>query len=248
MLEEIAIGIGLLAAMVGALELGFRQGRRIHRLDRASDGPQVGAIQGGVRGLLGLLLAFSFAGAGSRFQDRQDLITQEANAIGTAYLRADLLADPHRAELHAALKEYTQHRLAAADRLVEDQEVSLRGEVEALQGRIWRAARDGVGARPELAMLILPPVNDVIDLHSTRLGAAHKHIPAVVLGLLIVCSLLCVALIGYGGGLDEHRRLPLSLSLTLLIVASLWLTYDLDHPRKGLMQLNDAPLQELKFG
>jgi hypothetical protein len=247
MLDEFTVAMGLLAAMIGALELGFRQGRRVHRRDEASGGPQVGAIQGAVLGLLGLLLAFSFAAAGSRFLERQDLITQEANAIGTAFLRADLLNEPQRTELRTALQEYTRHRVAASAQLVEGWNNALRGEVDALQARIWRAARDGVTARPEFAMTVLPPVNEVIDLHSLRLSAAHKHIPWLVMSLLILCSLLCVALMGYGGGLDEHRRLPLNMSLTFLIVAALWLTFDLDHPRQGLLQLDDAPLHELKF-
>jgi hypothetical protein len=247
MFDEITMAGGLLAALVVALEVGYRVGLRTRRSDPEGGGPQVGAIQGAVLGLLGLLLAFSFAAAGARFLERQDLIVQEANAIGTAYLRADLLAEPHRSELHAALKEYTEHRVAASVRLVEGWDATLRAEVDRMHGRIWRTARDGVMARPDLAVTVLPPVNEVIDLNSTRIGAARKHIPWVVMSLLLACSLLCIAIIGYGGGIDGHRRLPLSLSLTLLIAASLWITVDLDHPRKGLLRLSDAPLQELKF-
>jgi hypothetical protein len=247
MFDEITMAGGLLAALVVALEGGYRVGLHIRRLDPDGGGPQVGTIQAAVLGLLGLLLAFSFAAAGARFLERQDLIVQEANAIGTAYLRADFLPESNRSELHAALKEYTEHRVAASARLVEGSDATLRAEVERMHGRIWRAARDGVLARPEFAVTILPPVNEMIDLHSTRVGAARKHIPWVVMGLLLACSLLCVGIIGYGGGLDGHRRLPLSISLTLLIAASLWITIDLDNPRKGLLRLSDAPLQELKF-
>jgi len=247
MFDDIAMAGGLLATLVVALETGYRVGLRIRRLDPEGGGPQVGTIQAAVLGLLGLLLAFSFAAAGSRFLERQDLIVQEANAIGTAYLRADFLPEPHRSELQAALKEYTLHRIATSERLVEGWDASLRTDVERMHGRIWRAARDGVVARPEFAVTILPPVNDVIDLHSTRLGAVRKHIPWVVMCLLLVCSLLCVGIIGYGGGIDGHRRLPMSLSLALLVAASLWITIDFDHPRKGLLRISDAPLQELKF-
>ena len=96
-------------------------------------------------------------------------------------------------------------------------------------------------------MVILTPVNEVIDLHSTRVNAARKHIPWLVLTLLVACSLLAVATIGYGCGVDDRCRLPLTLSLAVLVGCALWITIDLDYPRRGLLRLSDAPLQELKF-
>ena len=94
---------------------------------------------------------------------------------------------------------------------------------------------------------MLTPVNDVIELHSTRLAAARKHIPGLVLALLISCSALALGVIGYGSGLVGRRRAPLTLSLALLISAALWITIDLDYPRRGLIRLSDAPLQQLHF-
>lgn len=110
-IQDISIAAGLLLLLLVALEAGFRIGRRATGGADASLSSQVGAIQGALLGLLGLLLAFSFAAAGARFLERQDLIVQEANAIGTAYLRADLLDEPHRSELRAALRRYTENRI-----------------------------------------------------------------------------------------------------------------------------------------
>ena len=98
-----------------------------------------------------------------------------------------------------------------------------------------------------LMLGVLPPINDVIDLHSTRIAAGRKHLPGLVVGLLIACSLLALAVIGYGGGIGGHRRAPLTVSLTLLIGLSLWITIDLDHPRAGLLRLSDDPLRALRF-
>src|SRR5690349_19761567 len=95
--------VGLVLVLLASLELGFRAGRRPRDQDARAAG-QVGVIQGAMLGLLGLLLAFSFAAAGSRFLERQSYIVAEANAIGTAHLRADVLREPHRAELRTALK------------------------------------------------------------------------------------------------------------------------------------------------
>jgi len=244
---DLSIAFGLLALMLVALDAGFRAGRRGAAREGGGAGGQVGAIQGAVLGLLGLLLAFSFAAAGGRFIERQDLIVQEANAIGTAWLRAELLDEPHRSELRAALAAYTAHRVDAVVQLQHGWDDAMLAEVERLQARIWKAARDGVAARPELALAVLAPVNETLDVHSLRVNAALKHLPYLVTGLLIVCSLLAVNVIGYGCGIDGRRRWLLTVSLAILIAGALWLTIDLDHPRRGMLQLNDAPLQALKF-
>lgn len=244
---DLSIAAGLLGAMLVALDAGFRSGQRAAAREGGGAGGQVGAIQGAVLGLLGLLLAFSFAAAGSRFIERQDLIVQEANAIGTAWLRADLLDEPHRSGLRAELEAYTAHRVGSVVQLQHGWDDAVLAEVERLQARVWKAARDGVAARAELAQAILSPVNEVFDVHSLRVNAALKHLPYLVTGLLVVCSLLAVHAIGYGCGLEGRRRWLLTVSLAILIAAALWLTIDLDHPRRGMLQLDDAPLRALKF-
>jgi hypothetical protein len=200
--------------MVTALELGFRAGRRSGKSEQNVAGPQVSAIQGAVLGLLGLLLAFSFAAAGTRFFERQDLIVQEANAIGTAYLRADLVGEPYSSELRKALKEYTEHRIAISDNLQSGWSPQAVADIERMHARIWRAASDGVAKHPEFAQVLLSPVNEVIDLHTTRVSASLKRIPWLLMLLLVTCSLLAMADIGYGCGVDGRRRLPLTLPVT----------------------------------
>ena len=246
-LEDVSVAFWLLVALMVALEAGFRAGRRAGPSELAGAGGQVGAIQGAVLGLLGLLLAFSFAAAGTRFMERQDLIAQEANAIGTAWLRAGLIEEPHATELRAALQAYTAHRLELSSRMPRGWKPERLAEVERHHSRIWNAASAGVARRPELALAVLTPVNELIDVHSLRVAATIKHVPSLVMGLLVASSLLAVAVIGYGCGTDGHRRWLLTLSLTILIASSLWITIDLDHPRRGLLRLSDAPLQGLKF-
>jgi hypothetical protein len=244
--QDLSIAIALFLVLVLALELGFRAGRQQGRQGEAGSG-QVGAIQGAVLGLLGLLLAFSFAAAGSRFLERQDLVVEEANAIGTAYLRADLLDAPHAGELREALKRYTEQRLEVSRDMRTRLTPAALAEVDRLHARIWNAAIAGVAERPAAVLGVLPPVNDVIDLHSTRLAAGRKRLPALVMALLIASSLLSVAVMGYGCGIAGDRRAPLTIALAALIGTSLWITIDLDSPRAGLIQLSDAPLQSLPF-
>src|SRR6185295_5604091 len=93
----------------------------------------------------------------------------------------------------------------------------------------------------------LNPVNEVMDLHSLRVNAALKRLPTLVLGLLVACSMVAVVVIGYGCGMDGRHRWFLTLSLALLITSALWITIDLDQPRRGLLQLDDSPLRALKL-
>jgi hypothetical protein len=238
---------GLLLLLLAGLETGYRLGRRVAERGDAQSGGQVGAIQGAVLGLLGLLLGFSFAGAAGRFIERQDLIVTEANAIGTAWLRADLLDEPYRAQLKDELARYVRHRIEGSQRLREGLREADKAEIAAFHDRIWRAARDGVLAQPTTMVVVLPPVNDVIDLHATRVAAGRKHLPVLILGLLIACSVLGISVIGYGCGLSRRRAFPMTAALAVLISAALWTTIDLDHPRRGLLQLSDAPLRELNL-
>jgi hypothetical protein len=246
-LSDLLVAGGLFGLLLAALEVGYRAGRRESE-DGGAGSSQVGAIQGAVLGLFGLLLGFSFAAAGTRFLERQDLIVTEANAIGTAFLRADLLDEPHRSELRSALERYTSHRLELSAHIRRGLSAADHEEIARLHARIWSAARAGVTARPATMLAVLAPVNEVIDLHALRLGASRKHLPLLVLGLLIACSAIAVAVIGYGCGMGGRRRTPMTTALAILIGTGLWITIDLDHPRAGLMQLSDAPLAELSFG
>lgn len=244
-LIPILIAVAVLLALALAVEAGYRSGRRAVRHKEAPASGLVGAIQGAMLGLLGLLLGFSFAGAAGRFMERQDLIVDEANAIGTAYLRADLLDEPHAAQLRDALAAYVRHRVELSRHLQRGLPAGALAEIEADHNAIWTAARDGALTKPATMMPVLGPVNEVIDLHSLRVAAGRKHLPGLVLGLLAVCSLLAMAVIGYGCGLTGRRCRPMTTALAILVGAALWTTLDLDHPRIGLIRLSDAPLQQL---
>jgi hypothetical protein len=244
-ITDLSFAAGLLAVLLAALEVGYRAGRRA--LSESAASSQVGTIQGALLGLLGLLLAFSFSAAGTRFLERQDLIVTEANTIGTAYLRAELLDEPRRTELRTALAEYTAHRVFWSAHVRSGIPESVSADGDRFRDRIWRAACDGAAAKPAVILAVLNPVNDLIDLHSLRIAAAHKHLPVPVTGLLIICSLLSVGVISFGCGSSGRRRASLTMPLTFLIAASLWITIDLDHPRAGLLQLSDEPLASLKF-
>jgi hypothetical protein len=119
-MTELLAALGLIAGIVGAHEIGFWLGSLTRSADDTFD-RQVALVRTSTAALVAFLIGFAFSGAASRFIDRQDLIVKEANALGTAYLRADTIAEPQRGELKAALKEYTADRVMLLSRERRDQ-------------------------------------------------------------------------------------------------------------------------------
>src|ERR1700752_4466597 len=161
-MTELLIAFGLLAGVVGSHEIGFWLGS----LPLSTNGPfdrQVALVRTSTAALVAFLIGFAFSGAASRFIDRQDLIVKEANALGTAYLRADTIAEPQRGELKAALKEYTADRVALLSREGRDQIEPLLGKVSGFHERMWRSAVTATQANAPLMAVVLPPINEVID-------------------------------------------------------------------------------------
>jgi len=242
---EVEIAVGLFGGLLLVLEITFQLGRLVKRHTR-DDEAQLGTIQAATLGLLGLLLGFSFSGAADRFVDHQELIVQEANAIGTAYLRADLLAEPYRGQLQGALKQYIETRIGLFEDPVAPRESETRRQSEELHDRIWQAAMTGVKESPQFNEVVLPPVNEVIDLHAARLAALDRHLPSLVLVTLLIAAAVGVASLGYGCGLSGKRNLTLTTALSLLVSLALWVTIDLDYPRLGLVRVDQQALVDLR--
>ena len=142
------ISIGISAAIVVALEAGWRIGRVRHERDPSAATAGTGAVDGAIFGLMGLLLAFTFSGAASRFETRRSLIVEESNTIGTAYLRLDLLPAERQSKLKEDFRQYVDARLAIYRALpnIELAKEKLRQSAE-IQSRIWSRA---VAATKEL--------------------------------------------------------------------------------------------------
>lgn len=240
---QIVIVLAIGVAIFGTTELGFRIGRRF-RKDSDVHAP-IGAVQGGSLGLLGLLLGFAFSGASTRFIERQDILVAEANAIGTAYLRADLLPEPSRGALKDELRSYLDARISLFDEIEADAVEAIDARLEAHNLAIWKFAAEAVRARPEIANSVLPPINDVIDLLATRNAAAMRHLPLEVLLLLIGSAAISMGVIGYGAGAAGKRHASIVGALGILIVVALWVTIDLDYPRAGFIRMNKQALVDL---
>jgi hypothetical protein len=242
---DAVLALGLFGGLVATLEICFYFGKKAHH--RHTDQPgELSTIQGAMLGMLALLLGFSFALAAGRFNDRVQLIVSEANAIGTAWLRCDLLPDGARKELHQILADYTDQRIGfyAAEELA--MQLDAAKKAEALQGKMWAVVAAEAKAQPALANVLLPSFNDVMDLEAARLAAARRHMPGVLLLLLLSASLVSVASVGYGCGLVGKRNFLLTTSLAFIISGALWATIDMDHPSKGLVRVGQQPMLDLQ--
>ena len=201
--------------------------------------------------LLGLMLAFTFSGASNRFDTRRAQTVQEANAIGTAYLRLDLLPAAAQPALRMKFRAYTDARMAVYGALP-DMKASDAHAARAVkwQAEIWTDSVAALrNAPPQASLLVIPALNDMIDITTTRAIALRTHTPGVILGALVVLTLACSLLVGYGlaGGKPFATNFHM-LGFALMMTVTLYVILDLDHPRVGLITLDyvDQAFKDLR--
>jgi hypothetical protein len=242
-LSTLLISLGLLLGMLGLQELGRRLGLRQRRADPEGLSKGHGSLEGAVFGLLGLLMAFTFSGAAARFDGRRQLVAQEANAIGTAYLRLDLLPTPAQPPLRESFRQYLDARLAA----FQSSPASPAGRAHLeratqLQGRIWTqaVAACATGVPPSTPSLVLPALNEMIDITTTRAMAMQQHPPVIVYLMLGVLSLASALLGGYGMAEGPRRSWAHMLGFAALFALTIFVILDIEYPRLGLIKVDTA--------
>ena len=234
--------LGLFLAMVASLEAGRRLGRRQLATVGMEAGAGLGPLEGAIFGLLGLLVAFTFSGAASRFDVRRQLIVQEANAVGTAYLRVDLLPAASQPALRADFRDYLDARLRGYDALPD----LTRAHVEfaraaVLQASLWRQAVAATqGGDSGTSRLFLPALNEMFDVGTAREVAVATHVPAVILGMLTLLALFCSFLAGSATAKSPKVGLIQSVAFPLIFVVTLYVILDLEYPSVGLIRLDSV--------
>lgn len=242
---ELLLAAGLLIIMTLAVEVGYRMGIHIQPKDGHNQEIVAGSVETVVIGLVSLLLGFSFASAGERFFERQDVLIREVNVLETTYLRADLLEEPFRIEYRRQLRAYAESRVALfeSSNAAEFEERLRRSE--SIQPLIWKAAVDGVKKSPQFDKTVLPPLNELIDLNTIRLSLAYRHNPLSVVMVLIMGSLIALLTKGFVCGLRRHRHWMFTGGLTFVMFLVLWLVLDLDYPRNGFIQTKQTLMIDL---
>ncbi len=245
------LALGLFLGMLALLETGRRIGAA--RTRQEGEGATAGAVavESAVFALMGLLIAFTFSGAASRFDTRRQLIAEEANAIGTAWLRLDLLPAEAQPAIREKFRSYLDSRLETYRRLPDL--AAAREELARtakLQAEIWAQAVASCreqGTQPA-TMLLLPALNQMIDITTTRTMAAQMHPPTVIFAMLFGLALASALLAGYGMGTGRARSWIHVVGFAALIAGSVYVILDLEYPRLGYIRLDasDRVLEELR--
>jgi hypothetical protein len=229
--------------MVVCLELGFRLGLRdsMRNPERAHEG--VGVIDAAVFALLGLLLGFSFAGGTSRLDARRELVVREANAIGTAYLRIDLLPSDAQPEMRHLFRKYLDARLRVYESLPDEKATEQAlADVRKLQQEIWtRAISSSHGdSSQNIGRLLLPALNEMIDITTARTIAMRTHLPALIFVLLAAVALLSGVLAGFAMAKRQSRSWLHLVLYAGVVSVTIYAVLDLDYPRSGFIRLGAA--------
>lgn len=241
--SALVLSLGVFVGMLACLEVGYRLGTRLpgKHPDLGHEG--TGAIEAAVFALLGLLLGFSFAGGTSRLDAKHQLVIQEANAIGTAYLRLDLLPTNYQSEMRSLFRQYLDTRLSVYQTLPDIQAAEREmGVAEQLQKRIWSRAVNAGRDDPSqnVARLLLPSLNEMIDITTARTIALQTHLPALIFFLLIAVALLSSLVAGYAMAKRRSRSWLHMLIYAGVISITIYAVLDLDYPRFGLVRVNAA--------
>jgi len=211
-------------------------GRRFHLHHKAPvESP---AIENAIFALFGLLLAFTFSGAVARYDAHRELLVEETNSIGAAYLRLDLLPPTAQPALRQLFRDYTSSRLHLYDSVSPE----ISPVSERLQREIWQqsvAAAAAPGANVDATKLLLPALNTMIDITGTRQNAFNIHPPAVVFLLLFVFSGGAAFLAGYSMNIRGRSWFHMS-ALALAVTLTIYATVEIEYPREGLIRLTDT--------
>jgi hypothetical protein len=228
------IGIITVACLWATARLGAELRRRMKPLDESHD-EEYRTVLGATLTLVGLLIGFSFSMAISRYDVRKDYEEEEANAIGTEYLRAELLADPVRTRVQTELVQYLDLRIMRYEAHASVNSAELMSNTAKMQEQMWNEVKDAATARTDpVVATVVTGMNDVINRQGYTQAARWNRIPLPAWGLMACISLFCCFLIGF----DEKRPrnyqlliIPLAIAVSFLLIA------DIDSPQGGLIRV-----------
>lgn len=242
-LSSWALGILIFAVIGGASAVGVLVGRYL-RQHRDSYREPIGALQGALLGLVALILAFGLSLAVGRYQDRRADVVVDANTIGTAYLRAQTIAEPQRSASLGLLRRYND--LAIQLTYEVPGTTSIR-RTSAEQGRVqqdlWRLAGEVLNRSPAASAprLYVDSLNDMIDQQTVRLAGLNNRVPDAVLWLELLGAAVALGFLAFHLSLLGKGVIPVFAAAALVSLLVL-VTFDLDRPTRGLIKVPAAPL------
>jgi hypothetical protein len=231
---------GLIAGILLSLELGHRIGIRGRSRNPASLPAVHPTVEASILGLMGILIGFTFYGAASRFDIRRNLIVREANAIGTAYLRLDLLPPDAQPLIRKRFREYLHSRMVVYQQIPDITATKAAlARSKALQADVWTETVQALaGAGPAEKSLVLTSLNEAIDITTDRTVALLTHPPAAVFAMLGISVIASCMLAGYTMSPSPVRDWVSTVTLALVLGVALYVILDYEFPRIGLIRID----------
>lgn len=244
-----ALVLVVFGVMIGATLAGVAIGRRLgHRRETLRE--PLSVMQAALVGFVALLLAFGLSMAVGRYESRRAAVVDEANAIGTTYLRAQTLAEPERTESLDLLVEYTDERIRLSEAVPGSAKYkAASSESVAIQNDLWALAGEALDAAPQdsAPRLYVETLNEMIDMHTTRTAGLANQIPAPVMWLQLGASALALGAVGAYVTM-VGRGVLTALVAAVMVALLLLVTFDLDRPRRGFITVPDAALVATRAG
>ncbi len=241
------IVIILFFSMLIAVWIGFKLGCK--KTNSESKSPE---LLSSLLGLLALLLAFTFGMAGSRYENRKSNIIEEANAIGTAILRADIYPDSLKTAYKKDFETYLDSRITYFTASRDESKINNSLKISAVvSANLWNRASFLAKDKNYFIQsnMMIPALNDMFDIASKTNTVYNSKVPESIVYLLLIFSIIICFYIGYNAGLDKKLGKKYILGFCFLTCIVIYVTLDLDRPRRGLINLSDeiVLLQELKY-
>lgn len=248
--NSVLIVSALFFSMLLFMEMGYRLGRRRHTRTSDSIRSQVNGSVASMLGLLALLLGFTFSLALHRYDDRSEHVVHEATAIGSAYFTSQLLPAPMRDEARTLLRRYLDLRIqeGRVNLTATATRDSLMLQTSQMALRIWEVAERAMeqDPRPITTGLFIQSTTKLIEARDSRNASLARHVPEIVLLLLLATFLLTAGTLGYASGISGHRVTPPAFVTVVLIVLVVYLIIDLDRPRRGYIRVNQESMRSLR--
>jgi hypothetical protein len=240
------VALVLAAAVLGATAVGVLLGHRMRHLSDTLKEP-FGVLQAALLGVVGLILAFGLSLAVTRYENRRDAVVDEANTIGTSYLRAQTLPAPMRSQSLSLLKTYAESAVSLTNYVPgSSQELATIDREEALQRGLWTLNGRALVLEPvdSAPRLYEETLNEMIDAQATRVAGLNNRVPNAVLFLEVLGAALALGLLAAYLAIVGRGVVAVSLA-AVLVTGLLFVTCDLDRPTRGPIQVSDAPLKNL---
>jgi hypothetical protein len=242
-----AVAVMVFAVVGAATAAGFAIGYYLREHEAKVREP-FGVLQGALLGIVGLILAFGLTLAVGRYEDRRAATVTEANAIGTTYLRAQLLAEPVRSRSLELLRRYTDLALRVYREVPNSPGMRRTTSAEGvLQRRLWRLAGQTIGGAPlaSAPRLYVDSLNATIDAQAARLSSLNNRVPGAVLALEVLGAAAALGLLALHISV-LGRGLVAMLAASVLVTLLLLIIFDLDRPTRGIIKVPSTPLANVR--